>query len=91
MAEPTPEKVVILFKQIGDAPILKQSKVKVDSSEKFAKLVDFLCKKLNREQVYVYLRETFSPSLDEKLAVLYQAYAVDGRLVVNYACSPAWG
>ncbi|GAB4819458.1 hypothetical protein N2152v2_006504 [Parachlorella kessleri] len=83
--------VVILFKQTGDAPILKQNKVKVDGQEKFAKLVEFLRKKLGREQVFVYLKEAFSPSLDERISVLFDAFGVDGRLVVNYALTPAWG
>ncbi len=42
-------------------------------------------------QQFVYLRESFTPSLDEQVQVLFQAYSVDGRLVVNYALVPAWG
>ncbi|KAI3439098.1 hypothetical protein D9Q98_001507 [Chlorella vulgaris] len=84
-------KVVIFFKQTGDAPILKQNKVKIDGQERFSKLVDFLRKKLGRDQVFVYLKEAFSPALDERIAVLHEAFGVDGRLVVNYALTPAWG
>ncbi len=40
---------------------------------------------------FVYLREAFSPSPDERIATLHAAFAVDGRLVVNYALTPAWG
>ncbi|KAK9803139.1 hypothetical protein WJX72_000427 [[Myrmecia] bisecta] len=91
MADAKPEQVVILFKATGDAPILKQQKVKVGSQERFAKVVDYLRKKLARDQVFVYLKEAFSPSLEEHIFVLYSAYGVDGRLIVNYACTPAWG
>lgn len=40
---------------------------------------------------FVYLKEAFSPSLDERIGVLFDSFAVDGRLVVNYALTPAWG
>ncbi len=40
---------------------------------------------------FVYLREAFTPSLDDDLAVLKQAYGIDGKLHVNYAMTPAWG
>lgn len=40
---------------------------------------------------FVYLKEAFSPSLDERIGVLFDAFGVDGRLVVNYALTPAWG
>jgi ubiquitin-like protein ATG12 len=39
----------------------------------------------------VYLREAFTPSLDDELSVLKQAYGIDGKLHVNYALTPAWG
>ncbi|KAL6774274.1 ATG12 [Auxenochlorella protothecoides x Auxenochlorella symbiontica] len=74
-------KVVILFKQTGDAPVLKQAKVKVDGQERFSKLVEFLRKKLGKDQVFLYLKEAFSPSLEERISVLYEAFGVDGRLV----------
>ena len=40
---------------------------------------------------FVYLKEAFSPSPEERIAALHTAFAVDGRLVVNYALTPAWG
>lgn len=40
---------------------------------------------------FVYLKEAFSPALDERVGALYAAFGVDGRLVVNYALTPAWG
>jgi ubiquitin-like protein ATG12 len=84
-------KVIILFRPVGDAPILKQPKVKVDQSERFSKVVGFLRKQLGRDQVFVYLKDAFSPSLDEKIHILFEAHSVDNKLVVSYACTPAWG
>ena len=40
---------------------------------------------------FVYLREAFSPAPEERVQALYDAFGVDGRLVVSYALQPAWG
>lgn len=40
---------------------------------------------------FLYLREAFSPGLEERIQTLFDAFGVDGRLVVNYATVPAWG
>lgn len=93
MAQDQPPKVIVMFKQIGDAPILKENlqKVKINSSDKVARLVTHLTKCLKRDQLFIYVRGAFSPSLEDRVGALHQAYAVDGRLVVNYAITPAWG
>ncbi|KAJ7555768.1 hypothetical protein O6H91_05G054300 [Diphasiastrum complanatum] len=83
--------VVILFRATGDAPILKQSKFKIAAAEKFAKVIDFLRKQLHRETVFVYINSAFSPNPDEVVADLFENFGIDGKLVVNYACSMAWG
>ncbi|KAF5828653.1 autophagy protein [Dunaliella salina] len=85
------DKIVVVFRATGGAPILQQSKVKVSADSKFSKLVVFLKKQLKTETVYVYLREAFAPSIDDTIAVLTQAYGIDGKLHVNYALTPAWG
>ncbi|CAK0781847.1 hypothetical protein CVIRNUC_005486 [Coccomyxa viridis] len=85
------QQVIIWLRPTGDAPILKQQKFKISGSEKFSKIVDTLRKKANLDQVFVYLKESFCPSLDEEVAVLYEAYGSNGQLVVNYANTPAWG
>ena len=45
----------------------------------------------NSPPQFVYLKEAFCPPLDERVGALYEAFAVDGRLVVSYALTPAWG
>jgi len=87
MAQP----VVILFKAIGGAPILKQSVFKIQSTEKFAKVVEFLCKLLRCDSVFLYVKSAFTPSLDELVSTLYEGFGVDGKLVLNYSLTPAWG
>jgi len=84
-------KVVVMYKATGDAPILKQTKFKIDASENFAKVVDFLRRQLRRDSLFVYLNSAFSPSLDEKLSSLADSFGIDGKLVVNYSLTPAWG
>ncbi|KAM7255559.1 hypothetical protein ACFE04_008457 [Oxalis oulophora] len=103
-------KVVILLKHAGDAPILKQNKFKISGSEKFAKVIDFLCRQLHRETMFVFVHNSFSPNPDELVTDLYNImgytrleaaiyfmtvfllnFGFDGKLVVNYANTMAWG
>ncbi|CAK9223685.1 unnamed protein product [Sphagnum troendelagicum] len=88
---PAARKVVVFFKAIGDAPILKQSKFKIGGVEKFAKVIEFLRKQVHRETLFVYINSGFSPNPDENIWDLFENFGIDGKLVVNYACSMAWG
>mmetsp|Transcript_37370 Transcript_37370/g.110329 ORF Transcript_37370/g.110329 Transcript_37370/m.110329 type:complete len:91 (+) Transcript_37370:42-314(+) len=85
------DKVVVVFRAAGSAPILQQTKVKVSRDSKFSKLVIFLRKQLKTDSVFVYLREAFTPCLDDDVSVLTKAYGIDGKLHVNYSLTPAWG
>ncbi|CAN6573582.1 unnamed protein product [Malus baccata var. baccata] len=40
---------------------------------------------------FVYVNSAFSPNPDELVIDLYNNFGFDGKLVVNYACSMAWG
>ncbi|RAL43850.1 hypothetical protein DM860_014351 [Cuscuta australis] len=44
-----PRKVIVHLRATGDAPILKQSKFKIDGTDRFAKVIEFLCRQLHRE------------------------------------------
>ena len=88
---PAAEKVVVLLKATGDAPILKQNKFKITAADKFEKVVGFLSAQLGRKGVFVYLNSAFTPSYDETVANLYAWHGVEGKLVVNYALQQAWG
>lgn len=90
-APATPDKVVVLLKATGDAPILKQNKFKITASDRFEKVVGFLSNQLGKKQIFVYLNSAFTPSYDETVANLYSWYGVEGKLVVNYALQQAWG
>jgi len=84
-------KVVILLKATGEAPKLKQDKYKVSAADKFGKVIDFLRNQLHRESIFVYINSSFAPSPDELIADLFNLFGVNGRLVVNYAFTQAWG
>ncbi|CAM8910347.1 hypothetical protein QQ045_031892 [Rhodiola kirilowii] len=84
-------KVVVHLRATGDAPILKQSKFKIDGLEQFAKVIDFLRKQLHKDTLFVYVNSAFSPNPDELVIDLYNSFGFDGKLVVNYASSMAWG
>jgi len=90
MSSPT-DKVIIFLRPVGDAPRLDQERLKIAGSDRFARVVQYLQKKAKLDQPFVYLRESFSPSLDEKISTLYEAYGNEGRLVINYSRTPAWG
>ncbi|CAI0470654.1 unnamed protein product [Linum tenue] len=40
---------------------------------------------------FVYINSAFSPNPDELVIDLFNNFGVDGKLLVNYACSVAWG
>ena len=90
------DKVVVLLKATGDAPILKRNKFKITASDKFEKVVSFLTTQLKPQigtdgRVFVYLNSAFTPRYDERVSNLYAWYGVEGKLVVNYALQQAWG
>ncbi|KAG0469210.1 hypothetical protein HPP92_018538 [Vanilla planifolia] len=76
-------KVVVHLRATGDAPILKKAKFKTAGTNKFSTVIEFL-----RHQLHRY---TGIVSFAELLAVYIQNFGFDGKLVVNYACSMAWG
>ncbi|KAJ3695571.1 hypothetical protein LUZ60_000948 [Juncus effusus] len=85
------ERVVVHLRATGDAPILKQAKFKIAGSEKFLKVIEFLRRQLHRDTLFVYVNSAFSPNPDELVIDLFNNFGIDGKLVVNYASSMAWG
>ncbi|XP_071925898.1 ubiquitin-like protein ATG12 isoform X1 [Coffea arabica] len=64
-------KVVVHLRATGDAPILKQAKFKIDGSDKFVKVIDFLRRQLHRDTLFVYVNSAFSPNPEELITDLY--------------------
>nr|GEW68417.1 ubiquitin-like protein Atg12 [Tanacetum cinerariifolium] len=65
--------------------------VLIAGTDKFSKVIDFLRRQLHRETLFVYVNSAFSPSPDQLVNDLYDNFGFDGKLVVNYASSMAWG
>ncbi|KAL5199914.1 hypothetical protein ABZP36_021117 [Zizania latifolia] len=85
------KKVVVHFRSTGNAPQLKQSKFKIGGNEKFLKIIEFHCRQIHQDTVFLHLNSAFSPNPDELIIDLYNNFGIDGQLVVNYASSMAWG
>ncbi|GAA5801294.1 hypothetical protein HPULCUR_006740 [Helicostylum pulchrum] len=83
-------KVVVVFRAIGNAPILKQKVFKLTASNKFQTVIVFLRKEL-RYQGSDPLVNAFSPSPDETVANLHKCFNTDGHLIINYCTTAAWG
>ncbi|KAF9161231.1 hypothetical protein DFQ26_004755 [Actinomortierella ambigua] len=68
-------KVVVRFRAIGNAPILKQNFYKISASNKFMAVIQFLRKELNyqpSDPLFLYVNSAFSPAPDETVTNLYK-------------------
>ncbi|XP_015172783.1 PREDICTED: autophagy protein 12-like [Polistes dominula] len=86
--------VDILLKATGNAPIMKQKKWSVNQDYQIGKVSDFLRKYLKldpSERLFLYVNQTFAPAPDQTLKNLYDCYGADGKLIIHYCKSPAWG
>lgn len=83
-----------MFKATGNAPQLKQNKFKLQHTAKFHNVGDFLRKQLrysNADALFLFVNCTFQPAPDEIVADLFRCFHNNGKLIVNYATTPAWG
>eukprot|EP00123_Amoebidium_parasiticum_P013794 comp22154_c0_seq1/m.32462 comp22154_c0_seq1/g.32462 ORF comp22154_c0_seq1/g.32462 comp22154_c0_seq1/m.32462 type:complete len:131 (-) comp22154_c0_seq1:105-497(-) len=88
------DKVIVRFRAVGNAPIMKQNKFKITAAEQFQAIIDFLRKQLKfsqREQLFCYINQAFSPSPDEIVRNLFKLFATDNALDIYYCTTEAWG
>ncbi|XP_025204865.1 ubiquitin-like protein ATG12 [Melanaphis sacchari] len=88
------EKIEILLKATGNAPILKTKKWMVEKEKTVASINDFLRKLLKLEpsdSLFLYVNQAFAPSPDQTMKNLYDCYNTDGRLILHYCKTQAWG
>lgn len=74
------EKVAVRFTPVGAAPALKRDVVKVTSTHKFETIVAHVRKALkvrDTESVFLYINNTFAPSLDEVVGNLWRVSQQD--------------
>lgn len=87
-------KVVVRFKGVGNAPIMKQNMYKITATNRFQAVIQFLRKELgwqSGESLFLYINSTFSPAPDDTVLSLYKSFSTEGYLIVNYSTTPAWG
>ncbi|KAF9927555.1 hypothetical protein BGZ65_006723 [Modicella reniformis] len=80
-------KVVVRFRAVGNAPILRQTMYKITATNKFMAVIQFLRKELNYRQsdpLFLYVNSVFSPAPDEIVNNLFKCFSTDGKLTVNY-------
>ncbi|KAG0348571.1 cytokinesis protein 3 [Podila humilis] len=85
---------VVQFQSIGNAPILKQKVFKITASHKFMVVIQFLRKELGyqaSDPLFLYVNSAFSPAPDEIVNNLFKCCNSNGKLIINYCTSPAWG
>lgn len=87
-------KVVVRFKAVGNAPIMKQNLYKITSSNRFQTVIQFLRKELGwkaGDTLFTYINLAFAPAPDDVVLNLYKSFATEGHLIVNYSTTAAWG
>ncbi|KAJ7231277.1 APG12-domain-containing protein [Mycena haematopus] len=89
-----PSKVVVRFKAVGNAPIMKQNFYKITASNRFQAVIQFLRKELGwkaGDPLFTYINLAFSPAPDDTVSNLFKSFCTDGHLIVNYSTTAAWG
>jgi len=87
-------KVVVRFKAVGNAPIMRQNFYKITASNRFQAVIQFLRKELGwkaGDSLFTYINLAFSPAPDDTVSNLYKSFSTDGHLIVNYSTTAAWG
>ncbi|XP_011160851.1 autophagy protein 12-like [Solenopsis invicta] len=87
-------KIDILLKATANAPIMKQKKWSVYQDNPIGKISEFIKKYLKldpNERLFLYVNQTFAPAPDQTVKNLYDCYGADGKLVIHYCKSQAWG
>ncbi|XP_054842796.1 ubiquitin-like protein ATG12 [Eublepharis macularius] len=88
------KKIDILLKAVGDTPIMRTKKWTVERTRTIQGLIDFIKKFLKlvaSEQLFIYVNQSFAPSPDQEVGTLYECFGSDGKLVLHYCKSQAWG
>ncbi|XP_013789132.1 autophagy protein 12-like [Limulus polyphemus] len=87
-------KIDILLKATADAPIMKRKKWAVDPCKKIGWIIEFIRRYLKldpSESLFLYVNQAFAPSPDQEVRNLYECFGADGKLVLHYAKTQAWG
>ncbi|CAD7083268.1 unnamed protein product [Hermetia illucens] len=87
-------KVDILLNATGNVPIMKKRRWAVDQEKPISWIMKFVHKYLKldpEEKLFLYVNQTFAPSPDQIVKNLYECHGTNGKLVLYYCKSQAWG
>lgn len=87
-------KVDVLLKPTGDAPIMKKRKWTVERAKKISSVIDFVRKYLKfepHESLFLYVNQSFAPAPDVDIGTMFDCFGTDGKLVLHYCRTQAWG
>ncbi|CAB1448904.1 unnamed protein product [Pleuronectes platessa] len=88
------KKIDVLLKAVGDTPIMKTKKWAVERGRTVQSLSQFITRFLKldaTEQLFIYVNQSFAPSPDQDVGILFDCFGSDGKLVLHYCKSQAWG
>ncbi|KAI8503217.1 Ubiquitin-like protein [Branchiostoma belcheri] len=88
------KKIDVLLKGAGDAPIMKKKKWAVDPTKKVSWIIEFIRKYIKcepHESLFLYVNQSFAPSPDQEMQNLYECFGSDGKLILHYCKTQAWG
>uniref|UniRef100_A0A8C7LX83 Ubiquitin-like protein ATG12 n=1 Tax=Oncorhynchus mykiss TaxID=8022 RepID=A0A8C7LX83_ONCMY len=69
------KKIDVLLKAVGDTPIMKTKKWSVEKGRTVQSLSQFISRFLKmeaNEQLFIYVNQSFSPSPDQEVGVLFE-------------------
>ncbi|CAB66169.1 autophagy associated ubiquitin-like protein modifier Atg12 [Schizosaccharomyces pombe] len=87
-------RVNLRFKAIGRTPLLRKTVFSINASQRFEKVTRFLKKELGlpmNSSLVLYVNSSFAPSPDEIVGNLYDNFAIDSHLLINYCINVAFG
>lgn len=88
------DKIDVLLKATGDAPIMKKKKWAVERTKTMGGIAEFIRKYLkysSSDSLFIYINQSFSPAPDVVVGTLYDCFGSDGKLILHYCKSQAWG
>lgn len=87
-------KINLFLKATSDVPIMRKKKWQVDETKTIHWVITFIKKYLkleDKDTIFLYVAQAFAPSLDQQIKNLYECFGADGKLVLHYSKTPAWG
>lgn len=87
-------KIEILLKAVGNAPILKKKKFLLERTKNVNFIIDWLKKYMKldpKEQLFLYVNQEFAPSPDAEIGTIYDCFHVGNNVIFHYCTTPAWG